>query len=82
VTAIKDAIEDLLKLFFDLKNNYKRVPKIKKGKESKIFNCNIQVGDIIKIKLGEQIQCDCIQLSSSEENGDSYINSANLDGEP
>ncbi len=58
------------------------ITKVKNGKEAKGFNCYINVGNIIKIKLNEQVPCDCIQLSSSEASGISYINSANLDGEP
>ncbi len=41
----------------------------------------IKVGDIIRCDDDDEIPCDIVLLSSSDENGECYINTANLDGE-
>lgn len=42
---------------------------------------DIKVGDIIKVHKGEPLPADVVQLSSSEEQGTSYIDTCDLDGE-
>jgi len=41
---------------------------------------DITVGNVIKIKSGEQIPADVVILSTSEIEGIAYIETANLDG--
>ena len=40
-----------------------------------------QVGDIIRIGSNEGLPCDVVMLSSSEEGGECFVTTANLDGE-
>ena len=40
-----------------------------------------QIGDVIKVEKDEDIPCDMVILSSSEEDGSCYITTVNMDGE-
>jgi len=40
-----------------------------------------QVGDIVKVNDNEQFPCDLVLLSSSDDQGQCTIQTANLDGE-
>ena len=42
---------------------------------------SVQVGDVVKIGCEEEFPCDMILLSSSDEEGNCFITTANLDGE-
>ena len=42
---------------------------------------DLRVGDIVKISKGEPLPADLVQLASSEEQGNSYIDTCDLDGE-
>jgi phospholipid-transporting ATPase len=42
---------------------------------------DLRVGDIIKVSKGEPLPADVVQLSSSEDQGSSYIDTCDLDGE-
>ncbi len=41
----------------------------------------LQVGDIVKVHVNEQIPADLVMLSSHEPDGECSITTANLDGE-
>lgn len=41
----------------------------------------INVGDILKIDQDQNIPCDVVLLSSSNDQGNCYLTTANLDGE-
>ena len=40
-----------------------------------------QVGDIVRVEIEQELPCDMVLLSSSEEDGECYVTTANLDGE-
>lgn len=42
---------------------------------------NIYPGEVIKVLNDENIPCDILMLSSSDENGLCYVETKNLDGE-
>ena len=41
----------------------------------------MQVGDIVKVMVEEELPCDMVLLSSHDEDGECYVTTANLDGE-
>lgn len=41
----------------------------------------INVGDIIRVRSGEEVPADCVLLSSSDEKGLAFVETKNLDGE-
>ena len=41
----------------------------------------LQVGDIVRCDINDEIPCDIVLLSSSDIRGECYITTANLDGE-
>ena len=42
---------------------------------------HVKVGDILRVNKGQPLPADVVQLSSSEEQGNSYIDTCDLDGE-
>ncbi|XP_066929021.1 phospholipid-transporting ATPase IF-like isoform X2 [Clytia hemisphaerica] len=81
VTAVKQFYEDLLRKRADREVNNRDAIVIKGREEKNIYSKDIKVGDIVKILNNEEIPCDLVVLSSSEEDGTCNIMTANLDGE-
>ncbi|XP_067947974.1 phospholipid-transporting ATPase IF-like isoform X2 [Watersipora subatra] len=81
VTAVKQAYEDWLRRKEDEVVNYMPCQVVKDGKLETVNSYEIQVGDIVKVKDKEQFPCDLVALSSSDEQGQCTIQTANLDGE-
>jgi phospholipid-translocating ATPase len=54
---------------------------IAKKQAVKIRSADIRVGDILRIEKDMTFPCDLALLSSSAENGKSFIKTASLDGE-
>uniref|UniRef100_A0A8D2ENC5 P-type ATPase N-terminal domain-containing protein n=1 Tax=Theropithecus gelada TaxID=9565 RepID=A0A8D2ENC5_THEGE len=72
ITAVKDAIDDLVKADIQRLFSYRM-------KEDKWMN--VQVGDIIKLENNQPVTADILLLSSSEPYSLTYIETADLDGE-
>lgn len=65
----------------DQKANDEPVTVIKGGKEEVIPSKNVQVGDILLVRKGEKFAADLVILDTSFDDGVSYIETADLDGE-
>jgi len=81
VTAIKDAWEDIRRFRADEKANNVPVTIIKDGREEIVPSKNVQVGEIIRVQKGEKFAADLVILDSSFDDGVSYVETADLDGE-
>ncbi|KAL0237163.1 hypothetical protein PCE1_000560 [Barthelona sp. PCE] len=51
------------------------------GELKKVQSQELRVGDILHLKSGDEIPCDCLLLRSSEKNGTCFISTMQLDGE-
>ncbi|KAI9009039.1 hypothetical protein DFJ74DRAFT_711330 [Hyaloraphidium curvatum] len=81
VTAAKDGWEDYKRYKADQKANNEPVTIVKDGKEQVIPSKNVQVGEILKVHKGEKFAADLVVLDTSFDDGVSYIETADLDGE-
>lgn len=81
VSAIKDAIEDIIRWRSDSEVNNREYEVLRDGKFVKLRNKHVQVGDIVCIHRDEEAPADCVILSTSDPDGIAYVDTANLDGE-
>ncbi len=42
---------------------------------------SLQVGDIVRVEIEQELPCDMVLLSTESEDGECYVTTANLDGE-
>ena len=81
VSAIREAIEDIIRWRSDTKVNGQTAHKFTSGCFTNVRWDDILVGDIIKVERDEQIPGDIVIISTSEESSMAYIDTCNLDGE-
>ena len=81
VSGAKDAYEDFKRHRSDKKANEQPVEVFRSGDFIEVLSEDVVVGDILRIKHGEEIKADCVLLNSSLPDGVAYIETANLDGE-
>lgn len=82
VGMIKEGIEDLQRTLADQQSNNKRFTVIRGvGKWTKIRSADLRSGYILRLKEGDVLPADCVALCSSDAEGRSYIQTAQLDGE-
>jgi phospholipid-transporting ATPase len=79
VSALKEIIEDVKRHRADDEINHRET--LQNGQCTKIMWKNLGVGDIVKVQNNDFFPADLVQLSSSEPQGISFIETANLDGE-
>lgn len=81
-TMVKDAIEDYNRYKHDKAANDRPAFKFsKKNKWKKVKCSSLRPGDFIKVVKEEELSADTLILKTSNENGYSYIDTKNLDGE-
>lgn len=81
VSAIKDAWEDIRRKKSDNIVNNRLYYVLRNGHYVKMKNQEISVGDIVKIRVDQEIPADMVVLKSSNAHGLVYADTANLDGE-
>ncbi|XP_018568743.1 probable phospholipid-transporting ATPase IA isoform X3 [Anoplophora glabripennis] len=81
VSAIKEIIEDIKRHRADDETNHRRVEVLRGDSWINVRWKDVIVGDIVKVPNNTFFPADLVLLSSSEPQGMSFIETANLDGE-
>jgi phospholipid-translocating ATPase len=81
VTAIKEAFDDYARYNSDKKFNNREYRVLRDGDDIIVKSKDILVGDIISVDENQEIPCDMVLLYSSRDNGECYVQTANVDGE-
>lgn len=81
ITAVKEGVDDYGRWRADREANSRPLIVVREGTEQRVSSQEVMVGDIIKITEDEEIPCDCVLLTSSDETGNCFIQTTNLDGE-
>ncbi|KAI3380647.1 hypothetical protein SNEBB_006271 [Seison nebaliae] len=79
--AIKDVMDDIQRHNSDRQINDRKATVIHNGKLSQICWHQIEVGDVIRIESDNPIAADVLILSTSENDGLTFVETAELDGE-
>ncbi|XP_062560434.1 probable phospholipid-transporting ATPase IA isoform X3 [Armigeres subalbatus] len=81
VSAIKEIVEDFKRHRADDEINHREIETLKDGQWQWMKWKELSVGDIVKVQNNTFFPADLVQLSSSEPQGISFIETSNLDGE-
>lgn len=79
VTMSKEAIDDINRRKRDKESNNELYEVINKSKL--VPSKDLKVGDLIKIHKGSRLPADVVVLQTNDPNGESFINTDQLDGE-
>lgn len=85
-SALKDVSEDLRRQKADTQVNTKPAHIVRRDASGAIKHMDglwqdIEVGDILILKDGDDVPADCVLLATNRPDGRCYIETANLDGE-
>ncbi|KAF1331982.1 P-type atpase, partial [Globisporangium splendens] len=85
-SALKDVSEDLRRQKADTQVNTKPCHIVRRDSSGVIKHTDamwqdIEVGDILILKDGDDVPADCVLLATNRSDGRCYIETANLDGE-
>ena len=82
-SMIKDGIEDIWRHKQDKQVNIRNYLKLNRStNQTEIVHCqDLTVGNIVQIEEHQEIPADCILITSSNLNGNAYLNTMSLDGE-
>jgi len=81
VSAAKEAFEDVKRWQSDNEFNGRKYEVYQDKLWVSVSAQSIQVGDIIALKEGEEVPADTVLLSTNNDDGVCYYETANLDGE-
>ena len=81
ISAIREAYEDYLRWKSDQKINAQSARRIENSEWVETRWDQLRVGDVIEVRKDEEVPADVVLFTSSDENGISYIETSNLDGE-
>ncbi|XP_045479978.1 probable phospholipid-transporting ATPase IA isoform X7 [Harmonia axyridis] len=81
VSALKEIVEDIKRHRADDDTNHSKVDVLRDNSWVSIRWKDVVVGDLVKVTNNKFFPADMVLLSSSEPQGISFIETANLDGE-
>lgn len=81
VSLIKEGFEDYKRHKADSKANSLPVQVIRDGKLVTVKSHKLTAGDVIRIDEDDEVRADVILLSSTSQEGQTFIDTCNLDGE-
>ena len=83
ISMLKSGIEDFMRYRSDVATNSVEFKVFQKDQASfkKVKSMDIKPGDIIMLKSGQEIPSDVVIIGVSSDDGTSYINEVNLNGE-
>eukprot|EP00440_Ansanella_granifera_P053764 gb/GFBE01058283.1/.p1 GENE.gb/GFBE01058283.1/~~gb/GFBE01058283.1/.p1 ORF type:complete len:1130 (+),score=313.78 gb/GFBE01058283.1/:1-3390(+) len=85
MSALKDALEDWRRHKSDREENERKVLVVEGSGPSATLKerkwCNLRVGSMVVVRQNEYVPADMVLLTSADEEGHVYIETANLDGE-
>uniref|UniRef100_A0A7S1PQ17 Phospholipid-transporting ATPase n=1 Tax=Neobodo designis TaxID=312471 RepID=A0A7S1PQ17_NEODS len=81
VAAVKSGYEDWKRHQADAKANAIPCLVFRGGEWKTVKSLDVEVGDFMRVRNGDELRADGLLLSSTNEDGLAYIETSNLDGE-